>query len=377
MVTGLRRLSEADLNGKRVVMRADFNVPINDGRITSRKRIIEALPTIKYLMDKSAGLTLLSHLGRPQKPGPEFSLAPVKYELEKFLGINVQLISNLGIHASEKLSILENTRFFGGEERNDDDLARTLSSFGDVFVFDAFGVAHRNHASVSGIAKYLPAYAGFLVERELDFLSELMDNIKRPYMVVMGGSKISDKINLINSFRKLSDTVLVGGALATSFLKAEGYQVGISRYDSEGDAKKILSSEKADKLRLPNDVIVEDQQGKTRETVVTRIRQEEAVFDIGSKTAGDYAEVLKKAKTIVFNGPLGMVEDPRFRAGTKRICEAIRESGAISVACGGDTAAFIESEGLEDCFSYVSTGGGAFLEALEGRELPGLKAIVR
>ncbi len=381
----LRTLKDADLTNKRVVLRVDFNVPITNGKVTNDRRIREAVPTIRHLLSKGAKITLLSHLGRPKGRDDSLSLRPVADELSKLLGVRVILIDEINEKTSEKIAqlgsreiaLLENIRFHEGEEKNDSELSKLLSNLGDIFVSDAFGTAHRAHSSTTGISDHLPSYAGFLMEKELNFLHSLLRDIKRPYVVVLGGSKVSDKTALIEKFIEVADTVILGGALANSFLKAKGFEIGSSKFDSVEIANEILKKDRLNKILLPEDVVVLGKYGEKASTEdVSELKLENAIFDIGAKSATRFSDTIRKAKTVVFNGPLGLAEDERFKAGTIAVCKAIKSVDGIKVACGGDTAAFVENNGLSDCFSYISTGGGAFLEALEGKELPGIKNLV-
>lgn len=385
----LRGLPQAALDGKRALVRVDFNVPLKDGRVTDDRRIRAALPTIQYLREKGARVVLLSHLGRP-KGGldPHYSLRQIVRDVERLLGAPVEFIDDpaVGAAATRRLprggvALVENTRFWPGEERNDPELARTFADLGDFYVNDAFGSAHRAHASTEAVARLLrPAVAGFLMEKELRYLGDALENPKRPFVAVLGGAKISGKIDVIDALLPRVDEILIGGAMACTFFVALGLPVGGSLVESDrvGLAKALL--EKAGtKIILPRGGVVAPSLARAaerREVMSDRIPGDCAVFDIDQATRFDYRARLLRAKTIIWNGPMGVFETPPFDAGTRAVAEAMVAAGAkgaVTVVGGGDSAAAVA--GLEDRFTHVSTGGGASLEFLEGKPLPGVVAL--
>lgn len=385
----LRGLPQAALDGKRALVREDFNVPLKDGRVTDDRRIRAALPTIQYLREKGARVVLLSHLGRP-KGGldPHYSLRQIVRDVERLLGAPVEFIDDpaAGAAATRRLprggvALVENTRFWPGEERNDPELARTFADLGDFYVNDAFGSAHRAHASTEAVARLLrPAVAGFLMEKELRYLGDALENPKRPFVAVLGGAKISGKIDVIDALLPRVDEILIGGAMACTFFVALGLPVGGSLVESDrvGLAKALL--EKAGtKIILPRGGVVAPSLARAaerREVMSDRIPGDCAVFDIDQATRFDYRARLLRAKTIIWNGPMGVFETPPFDAGTRAVAEAMVAAGAkgaVTVVGGGDSAAAVA--GLEDRFTHVSTGGGASLEFLEGKPLPGVVAL--
>lgn len=385
----LRDLPQAALDGKRALVREDFNVPLKDGRVTDDRRIRAALPTIQYLREKGARVVLLSHLGRP-KGGldPHYSLRQIVRDVERLLGAPVEFIDDpaAGAAATRRLprggvALVENTRFWPGEERNDPELARTFADLGDFYVNDAFGSAHRAHASTEAVARLLrPAVAGFLMEKELRYLGDALENPKRPFVAVLGGAKISGKIDVIDALLPRVDEILIGGAMACTFFVALGLPVGGSLVESDrvGLAKALL--EKAGtKIILPRGGVVAPSLARAaerREVMSDRIPGDCAVFDIDQATRFDYRARLLRAKTIIWNGPMGVFETPPFDAGTRAVAEAMVAAGAkgaVTVVGGGDSAAAVA--GLEDRFTHVSTGGGASLEFLEGKPLPGVVAL--
>lgn len=388
---------DIDLKGKRVIMRVDFNVPVKDGVVQDDTRIREALPTIKYILEQKAKLILLSHLGRPKGgPSPEFSLAPVAKRLSELLGKEVKFVSQVVgdevKKAVEELKegevlLLENTRFHPGEEKNDPELAKFWASLADVHVNDAFGTAHRAHASNVGIAQYIPSVAGFLMEKEIRFLSKVTYNPEKPYVVVLGGAKVSDKIGVITNLMEKADKILIGGAMMFTFLKALGKQIGSSKYEEDKVdlAKELLERAKAKgvEMVLPVDAVIAQKMEAGAEKKVVKV--DEGIpegwmgLDIGPETVKLFKEKLADAKTVVWNGPMGVFEIDDFAEGTKQVALAIAaltEKGTITVVGGGDTAAAANKFGLDDKFSHVSTGGGASLEFLEGIELPGIASIL-
>ena len=385
----LRDLPSAALDGKRALVRVDFNVPLKDGAVTDDTRLRAALPTITYLRDKGARVVLLSHLGRP-KGGPEakYSLRQVTRSLEQLLGAPVEFIDDpaAGAAATRRLprggvALVENTRFWSGEEKNDAALAATFATLGDFYVNDAFGSAHRAHSSTEAVAKLLkPAVAGFLVEKELQYLGDAVAKPKRPFVAVLGGAKISGKIDVIEALLPRVDEVLIGGAMACTFFAAMGLEVGKSLVERDRvELARALLGKGGAKLILPRGAAVApslDRAGEMREVPADRIPADQAVFDIDQTTRVDYRARLLRARTIVWNGPMGVFETPPFDAGTRAIAEAMVAAGAqgaITVVGGGDSAAAVA--GMEDRFTHVSTGGGASLEFLEGKVLPGVAAL--
>jgi phosphoglycerate kinase len=385
---GLKDLPPQALDGKRALVRVDFNVPLKNGKVTDDTRLRASLPTIKYLRDKGARVILLSHLGRPKGPDAQFSLKQVVRDLERLLGAPVEFIPDpaTGVPTTRRLprggvALVENTRFWPGEEKNDPELARTFAALGDLYVNDAFGSAHRAHASTEAVAHLLkPAVAGFLMEKELQYLGELLSNPKRPFVAVLGGAKISGKIDVIRSLLPRVDELLIGGAMACTFFAAMGLEVGASlvELDRVPLAKELLA-QSGKKLILPRGAVIApslERAKEARSVAVDAVPKGWAVYDIDQATQHDYRARLLKAKTIFWNGPMGVFETPPFDAGTRAIAEALVEAGkngAVTVVGGGDSVAAIA--GMEAQITHVSTGGGASLEFLEGRELPGVAAL--
>ena len=387
-------LSPDQLRGKRVLVRADFNVPLDDEcEITDDMRIRAALPTIELIMRRGGRPVILSHLGRPKgKPEEKYSLQPVAKRLAKLTGKKVIFVgstdSDEAMLASNSLGdgeilLLENTRFLGGEEKNDPRLARGLAELGDVFVNDAFGAAHRAHASTAGVAEHLkPAVAGLLMQKELDYLGNAIANPARPFIAILGGAKISGKIDVIESLLPKVDGLLVGGAMACTFYKAMGLETGKSLVEPDrvGMAKTMLDRG-GFKLTLPHDCVVApaiDAGGKAHTVARAAIPANEMMLDIGPATAESYGRAIAAAKTIVWNGPMGVFETPPFDKGTLAIANAMAEAtakGSTTIVGGGDSAAAVAAAGVEDKMSHVSTGGGASLEFLEGKTLPGVEAL--
>jgi len=381
------------LDGQRALVRVDFNCPVKDGVVTDSTRIRAALPTIQFLRDQGARVILLSHFGRPKKgPSPEFSLAPVVRELEKLLGAPVELITDpftdASITATKRLprggvAVIENTRFFPGEEENSPELAQQFARLGDLYVNDAFGSAHRAHASTEGIARVLkPAVMGFLMEQELKYLGEALDKPKRPFVAVLGGAKISGKIDLIEALLPKVDEILIGGAMACTFFRAMGLETGNSLVEAERvDMARDLMQKAGKKLVLPSGAVIAQKLEAgvpTRAVPRDQIPAGWAMFDVDPATEGDFARRIIGAGTVVWNGPMGVFETPPFDHGTLAVASAMAAAtakGAVTVVGGGDSAAAVTVAGLDDKMTHVSTGGGAALEFLEGKVLPGVAAL--
>lgn len=389
----LRDLDPADLEGKRVLVRVDYNVPIENGKVTDDGRIRATLPTLGYLRDHGARVVLVSHLGRPKgKPDPKYSLAPVARRLQALLGYPVAFAGTaVGPQAKAaverlrpgEVCLLENTRFFPGEEENDPDLAREMAGLADLYVNDAFGSAHRAHASTAGVAELLrPAVAGFLMERELRFLGEALESPAGPFVAVLGGAKISGKLELIDRLLGRVDRLCVGGAMACTFFHAMGLETGASLVEPEmKEAAAALLERAGDRLLLPEDVVVAERMERgAAKRVVSRdaIPAGWAAVDIGPASVERFRREIGRAKTVLWNGPVGVFEVPDFAEGTLRLAHAVAEAtegGATTVLGGGDTGAAAAAAGVEDRVSHVSTGGGAALEFLAGRTLPGVAAL--
>ncbi|WP_281697949.1 triose-phosphate isomerase [Acidaminococcus massiliensis] len=388
-----RTVKDIQLTGKRVLVRVDYNVPMNDkGEITDFIRIEASLPTLHYLLDQGAAVILLAHLGRPKgKVNPKFSLKPVAEALSQLIHRPVQFCSDcVGKEAQAAAAqlrngdilLLENLRFHPEEEKNDPHFAQELASLGDVFVNDGFGVSHRAHASVEGITHYLPAVAGFLLEKEIAYLGNAVDKPQRPFAAIIGGAKVADKIAVIRSLIKKADVILIGGGMANTFLAAKGYNLGKSLVEKEslGIAKDLLAEAAAQKTKmlLPVDLIMAasfSNEADHEAEDLDALNPEYMALDIGPKTAELYAQTLAGMKTIVWNGPMGVFEMPNYAEGTRRVAEAMAASDGITIVGGGDSAAAVKQMGLADKMSHVSTGGGASLEYLEGKVLPGLAAL--
>ena len=390
-----RTVKDLDLKNKKVFVRCDFNVPIDEnGNITDNRRIVGALDTIKYLLENDCKVILASHLGRPKgEVKPEFSLAPVAKELSNLLGKEVKLAKDIiGESAKELTSnmqngdvvLLENVRFDSREEKNDPEFSKELASMAEIFVNDAFGTAHRAHSSTAGIAEYLPAVSGFLIEKELNFLGNALENPARPFVAILGGKKVSDKIGVINSLLEKVDTLMIGGAMAYTFFKAQGYNVGnsICELDKLDLAKELMekANKKGVKLMLPVDTRLGkefDPNTETKTVSWTEIPDGWEGFDIGDETIKSYKEELKNAKTVIWNGPVGLFEFDKFAIGTNEIAKTLSEmEGATTIIGGGDSAAAVEKAGLSEKFTHISTGGGASLEFLEGKKLPGIECLM-
>jgi phosphoglycerate kinase len=386
-----RSVSTADVGGKRVLVRVDFNVPLRDGQISDDTRIRAALPTIRDLLDRGAALVLATHLGRPKgKANPEFSVAPVAQRLSELLDLPVKKASAVvgseperianGLKPGEVL-LLENTRFEPGEESNDVDLAAGLARLADLYVNDAFGAAHRAHASTVGVARLLPAYAGYLLENEESILTGLLKNPKRPFAAVLGGAKVSDKFAVLGNLLDRVDALLLGGGMANTVLLAQGNEIGTSLAEPNQveQARQLLSAatERNVALLVPADVVVADSIDSVQTSVVpvTAVTSEQAIFDIGPETVTRYCQQIAQARTIFWNGPMGVFEREPFANGTLEIARCVARAEAFTVVGGGDSLAAIEAAGVADGIDHISTGGGASLELLEGRDLPGIAAI--
>lgn len=384
-----KTIKDIDVKGKKALVRVDFNVPIQDGKVADDTRIRAALPTINYLLEQGAALILTSHLGRPKgEAKPEFSLAPVAEYLGSLVDAPVKFapdcLGEVAKNAVAKLKpgeilLLENTRFHAGEKKNDPAMAKELASYADVFVNDAFGTAHRAHASNVGVAQVLPAAAGFLLEKELKYLGESIANAEHPFVAIIGGAKVSDKIGVINNLLSKTDKVLIGGGMANTFFKAQGYEMADSLVEEEAiDTAKNLLAKAGDKLQLPVDMIIADAfaaEANAKTVPVGDVPAGWRVLDVGKATVKAYAEILKTAKTVVWNGPMGVFEFPEFAKGTFGVAEAVAAADAVTIIGGGDSVSAINKSGLQDQVSHISTGGGASLEMLEGKVLPGLAAL--
>ena len=388
-----KTVKDIDLKGKKVFVRCDFNVPMDENQnITDNTRIVAALPTIKYLLEQNCKIILASHLGRPKgEVKPEFSLKPVAKELSKLLGKEVIMANDvIGDDATNKaenlkegeILLLENVRFHKEETDNDPEFAKKLASMAEIFVNDAFGTAHRAHASTTGIADYIPGVAGFLIEKELKFLGNAINNPERPFVAILGGAKVSDKIGVIDSLLDKVDTLMIGGGMAYTFFKAQGYNVGNSLCEVEKTGLALEAMEKAKakgvKLLLPIDTKIgkefkPDTESKT--VAWTEIPDGWEGFDIGEKTIEMFKKELQNAKTVIWNGPLGLFEFDQFAIGTNEIGKTLAELDATTIIGGGDSAAAVTKAGLADKMTHISTGGGASLEFLEGKKLPGIECL--
>ncbi len=384
-----KTIKDMDFSGKKVLVRVDFNVPIKEGVVGDDTRIKAAMPTLSYLLDHGAALILCSHLGRPKdKPVPEFSMKPVAEHLGKLMGKPVKFSEECVGPVAEKAAaalkvgevlVLENTRFYPGETKNDPEMAKQLAKLADVYVNDAFGSAHRAHASTEGVAKYLPSVAGFLMEKEIQYLGEAVANPKPPFVAILGGAKISDKIGVIRNLLGKADQVLIGGGMANTFFKAQGYPVADSLVEDEAlETARELLKEGSAKLRLPVDVVIADSfdaEAKSKTMAAGAVPDGWRIMDIGPQTVAAYAKVLNGAGTVVWNGPMGVFEFPRFAEGTFGVARAVAASGATSIVGGGDSVSAINKAGLASKITHISTGGGASLEMLEGLTLPGVAAL--
>ena len=391
-----KSVEDIDVAGKRVLCRCDFNVPTKNGKITSDKRIVAALPTIKYLMEHGAKVILCSHMGKPKGEWKEeLSLKIVANRLSELLGQEVIMAADVAgpdAHAKAaalkegQVMLLENTRFIKGETKNDPELSKELASLADVFVNDAFGTAHRAHSSTAGVADYLPAVCGYLVEKEVSIMGKALANPERPFVAILGGAKVSDKLNVINNLLEKVDTLIIGGGMAFTFLAAQGCSVGSSLVDNEKlDYCKDMMAKaaaKGVKLLLPVDTVVADSFPNPIDAeIATQVVDSAAIpagkmgLDIGPKAQAEFAAAAKAAKTVVWNGPMGVFENPTLAKGTIAVAQALADSDAVTIVGGGDSAAACEQLGFADKITHISTGGGASLEFLEGLEMPGIACL--
>ncbi len=385
-----KTVRDIDIKGKRVLMRVDFNVPMQDGKVIDDKRIRASLPTIKYVLDQGASLILMSHLGRPKGgPDPEFSLRPAAEVLSSLLGNPVKMAPAPVGPEVEKMAkelkpgevlMLENTRFHPGEEKNDLDLARQWAALADVYVNDAFGSAHRAHSSTEGVTRFLPAVSGFLMEQELEYLGRAVSNPEHPYVAILGGAKISDKISVVETLLSKADKLIIGGGMANTFLAAKGYNMQDSLVEAASiETAKSIMQKSGDKLLLPVDAVIADKFDAEADTQVVDVDKIPAgwhMMDIGPKSIEAFKDALKDAKLIVWNGPMGVFEMPKFAEGTFAMAKMLADSGATTVIGGGDSASAVKKAGVAKQMTHVSTGGGASLEFLERKELPGVAALM-
>ena len=385
----IRDVKQLDLTGKRVFVRADFNVPIQNGRITEMHRIESTLPTLRYILGKAGKLVVASHLGRPGgKKNPEYSLAPVRDALEKLLGQPVALapdcvgaeVEALVRDPSRKIILLENLRFHKEEEKNDPEFSKQLAALAEVYVNDAFGTAHRAHASTAGMVKFVPEKgAGLLLKKELDYLGRLLGHPERPFVAILGGAKVSDKIGVITNLMPKIDSLLIGGGMAYTFLQAKGVSIGRSLVEADRVelARELEAKAKAAgvTLVLPSDHVAAEGRDKEPVIVGENIPENLMGLDIGPTTIERFSREIKKSKMVLWNGPVGLFEEEKFSAGTKAIAHAVADSGAVSVVAGGDTVAAVDQAGVQSRITHLSTGGGATLEFLEGKKLPGIEAL--
>ena len=391
-----KSIEDIDVTGKRVLCRCDFNVPTKNGKITSDKRIVAAMPTIEYLVNHNAKVILCSHMGKPKGEWkPELSLQVVADRISELLGKPVIMAKDVaGEDAKAKAAalkdgevmLLENTRFEKGETKNDPELSKALASMADIFVNDAFGTAHRAHSSTAGVADYLPAVCGYLVQKEVSIMGKALADPERPFVAILGGAKVSDKLNVINNLLEKVDTLIIGGGMAFTFLAAKGYDIGKSLVDSEkiDYCKEMMAKaeSKGVKLLLPVDAVVADSfpnpiDGEIAVVTVAAdaIPADKMGLDIGEKSQALFAEAVKNAKTVVWNGPMGVFENPTLAKGTIAVAQALADSDAVTIVGGGDSAAACEQLGFADKITHISTGGGASLEFLEGLELPGIACL--
>ena len=391
-----KSIEDIDVAGKRVLCRCDFNVPTKDGKITSDKRIVAAMPTIKYLVEHNARVILCSHMGKPKGEWkPELSLKVVAQRISELLGKEVIMAADVAGEDSKAkaaalkdgdVMLLENTRYIKGETKNDPELSKALADLAEIFVNDAFGTAHRAHSSTAGVADYLPAVSGYLVQKEVSIMGKALANPERPFVAILGGAKVSDKLNVINNLLEKVDTLIIGGGMAFTFLAAKGYNVGASLVDNEkiDYCKEMMAKAEAKgvKMLLPVDTVVADSfpnpiDGEIAvETVMSdAIPAGKMGLDIGEKAQAEFAAAAKAAKTVVWNGPMGVFENPTLAKGTIAVAQALADSEAVTIVGGGDSAAACEQLGFADKITHISTGGGASLEFLEGLELPGIACL--
>ncbi|ADK68375.1 phosphoglycerate kinase [Olsenella uli DSM 7084] len=389
-----KTVRDIDVAGKRVLMRVDFNVPLKDGVVTDDTRVRAAIPTIKYLKEQGAGIILMSHLGRPKGDGPEpeLSLRPAAEKLAELTGYDVRFVDDTYGEKAEKavsevkpgdILVLENVRFLKAEKKNDPEVAKKLASYGDVFVLDAFGTAHRAQGSVVGPAAYIPAVAGFLLEKEVDTLTSIFADPARPFVAIVGGSKVSSKIGVLDHLIDSADTLIIGGGMAYTFFLAKGYAVGTSLKEEDWVERAAEMLKKAEdkgvKILLPVDNVVADHFGEDAEGEVVdsdKIPDDRMGMDIGPKTCALYVEAIKGAKTVFWNGPMGVFEMDQFAKGTEAVARAVADSDCTSIIGGGDSVAAINKFDLADKMSWISTGGGASMELVEGKALPGVEALL-
>lgn len=389
-----KTIEDIDVKGKKVLARCDFNVPLKDGEITNDKRIVAALPTIKYLMEHGAKVILCSHLGRPKgEYKPEFSLAPVAKRLSEYLGVEVKLAEdaevvgpNAKAMAAElkdgEVMLLENVRYRAEETKNEENFSKELASLADIFVNDAFGTAHRAHCSTTGVAAYLPAVCGYLIQKEIKFMGGALANPKRPLVAILGGAKVSDKIGVIENLIDKCDTIIIGGGMAYTFMKYLGHNIGTSLLEDDWVEKAGEMMKKAEDKGVKFLIPVDNKVGKEYdENTEAKVVSSDDIpdgwmgLDIGPKTQEVFANAIKGAGTVIWNGPMGVSEWDNFAAGTISVAKAVADSGAISIIGGGDSVAAVTKLGFADKMSHISTGGGASLEFLEGKDLPGICAL--
>ena len=389
-----KTIRDIDVSGKKVLVRCDFNVPMQNGEITDDIRITSALPTIRYLIENNAAVILMSHMGRPKgEPKPEFTLKPVAERLQKLLGQEIifaqsDVVVDAGVEAAAaalkpgQVMLLENVRYRKEETKNEEPFTGQLAALGEIFVNDAFGTAHRAHCSTAGLAAYMPAVSGFLIEKEVKFLGDALEEPERPFVAIMGGAKVGDKIPVIKNLMKKVDTLLIGGGMTYTFIKDMGYDIGTSLLDEESIdlAGELLAQARHDgvNLMIPVDSVCAREFSNDSEKIVcdsTAMADGYMGMDIGPKTVELYSDVIAKAKTVVWNGPCGVFEMPNFEGGTKAIAQALADSDAVTIIGGGDSAAAVEQFGVADKMTHISTGGGASLEFLEGKELPGIVCL--
>lgn len=384
-----KTIEDIDVTGKKILVRVDFNVPIQDGKVGDDTRIRAALPTLRYLLDRNAALILTSHLGRPKgKRDPALSLRPVAEYLDTLIENKVIFVEDcLGPIAdkavqnlkSGEVILLENTRFHAGEKGNDPEMAKGLTKFADLFVNDAFGTAHRSHTSNVGVAQYLPAVAGFLLEKEIRYLGKTIQNPEHPFISILGGAKVSGKIKVIRNLIGKVDEILIGGGIANTFFLAKGYQMGNSLVEEDVlEIAKELLDEAGNKLKLPIDVVIADEfsnDAQRKSVPVSDVPDGWQILDIGDGTVEEYGKSVADAATVVWNGPMGVFEFDQFARGTFNLAKKVAESDAVSIVGGGESASAIRKAGLEDQITHISTGGGASLQMLKGEPLPGLEAL--